>query len=99
VVETWVPIKGYEGLYEVSDLGRVYSLGRTIRGVRRGTECDITYKPKILKARNNRGYKYVSLCKDGVLKIAKGSFTCRKKFFRTCSWETVCPPRAAWISL
>jgi len=45
--EIWVPVKGYEGLYEVSNMGRVYSCGRTIECVRRGTTCLITYKPKI----------------------------------------------------
>ena len=26
--EHWLPVRGWEGLYEVSDLGRVRSLGR-----------------------------------------------------------------------
>lgn len=30
--EIWKPIEGYEGLYEISNLGRVKSLGRTNRG-------------------------------------------------------------------
>jgi predicted XRE-type DNA-binding protein len=35
--ERWLPVVGYEGLYEVSDLGRVRSLPRqTTRGVRGG---------------------------------------------------------------
>ena len=28
--ETWKDVRGYEGLYEVSDLGRIRSLGRTV---------------------------------------------------------------------
>lgn len=28
-IETWKAVRGYEGLYEVSDLGRIRSLGRT----------------------------------------------------------------------
>lgn len=28
--ETWKPVVGYEGLYEVSDLGRVKKVARTI---------------------------------------------------------------------
>lgn len=28
--ETWLPVVGYEGLYEVSDLGRLRSLARTV---------------------------------------------------------------------
>jgi hypothetical protein len=31
VIEIWRPVIGYEGLYEVSDLGRVRSLDRVIR--------------------------------------------------------------------
>ena len=30
-IETWKSVKGYEGLYEVSNLGRIRSLGRTCR--------------------------------------------------------------------
>lgn len=37
--ERWVPIEGYEGMYEVSDLGQVRSLDRVVpdryRGQRR----------------------------------------------------------------
>lgn len=30
VVERWLPVVGYEGLYEVSDLGRVRGINRTV---------------------------------------------------------------------
>lgn len=33
-MEIWKPVLGYEGLYEVSDHGRVRSVERTIRDVR-----------------------------------------------------------------
>lgn len=51
-METWKPIPGYEGLYEVSDIGRVRSLFR--------------YK-RILDTHPNKGngYIYVQLWKDG----------------------------------
>ena len=50
--ENWQPVKGYEGLYEVSDLGRVKSLKYG--------------KERILKTiENTRGYLLVNLCKDG----------------------------------
>jgi NUMOD4 motif/HNH endonuclease len=57
--ETWRPVMGYEGLYEVSDLGRVRSLDRmTGRRLRRG---------RILKAipQKRGGHLHVSLCADG----------------------------------
>ena len=51
-MEHWKAIAGYEGLYEVSDLGRVKSLGYG--------------KEKILKPGKTRGgYLYVNLHKDG----------------------------------
>lgn len=31
--ERWLPIVGYEGLYEISDRGRVWSVPRTVVGV------------------------------------------------------------------
>ena len=53
--EIWCPIKGYEGLYEVSDKGRVKSLKFG--------------KERILKpVRNTCGYLQVSLYKKGEMK-------------------------------
>ena len=54
-MEKWKEIAGYEGIYEVSDLGRVKSLN-----------YNHTSKEKILKQHNNtHGYLKVMLCKDG----------------------------------
>ena len=51
-METWKPIAGYEGLYEVSDLGRIKSLKYG--------------KEKIMKPQKiNNGYLLVELYKDG----------------------------------
>lgn len=51
--ETWKPVVGYEGLYEVSSEGNV-------RNVKTG---------KILKPKNNRrGYLFVGLYKNGAVK-------------------------------
>ena len=53
--EIWCPIKGYEGLYEVSDQGRVRSLKFG--------------KERILKpALTPQGYLIVGLCKNGEIK-------------------------------
>ena len=55
MTETWKSIAGYEGLYEVSDLGRVKSLKYG--------------KENILKpGKSGMGYRKVGLCKDGNLK-------------------------------
>ena len=60
--EEWRPIDGFEGLYEVSSLGQVKSLERTI--FKNGIPCK--KHEKILKGNLNcQNYKMVVLCKDG----------------------------------
>ena len=65
--EIWKPIKDYEGLYEVSNMGRVRSLDRMRWGGSRAGMCLI--KGIVLTPRpiwNN--YLTVNLCKNGVQK-------------------------------
>jgi hypothetical protein len=66
--EIWKPIEGYEGLYEVSNLGRVRSLDQVkTKPHPRNTSMTMTYKQKgkILKRKiNTSGYLYVDLWKD-----------------------------------
>lgn len=58
--EIWKDIKGYEGLYQISNLGRVKSLGNGNSN---------KSKLKIMKTTlNHKGYPMISLCKDGVSK-------------------------------
>ena len=62
--EVWKPIKGYEGIYEVSDLGRVRSLPRPKTSRNASGEYTFTTKPKILRTFTQRGgYQRVSLGK------------------------------------
>ena len=60
--EEWRPVVGYEGLYEVSNMGRVKSLERTVwngKGYFKTSE-------RILKpGKDKGGYLQVCLCKDG----------------------------------
>lgn len=57
--EIWKDIKGYEGLYQVSNSGRVRSLPR-IR--KTGSNGSTLYRGKILTPSiNKRGYKYISI--------------------------------------
>jgi hypothetical protein len=71
-IENWRPIPGYEGVYEVSDLGRVRFLGRQISVQGRFTR---TYPPKVLSpSPAGKGYLQVSLFSDGAqrwFKVAK----------------------------
>jgi hypothetical protein len=56
--ETWLPVAGWEGLYEVSDLGRVRSLKRKGGNNR-------WYGGKVLIPYPNKGYPAVPLCRGG----------------------------------
>ena len=62
---TWKPIKGYEHLYEVSDLGEIRSLDRRIKtNILHSTSRVIKGKPiKLNKKRN--GYLTADLSKEG----------------------------------
>lgn len=63
MIETWKDIKEYEGLYQVSDLGRVKSLPKPYKN-------NAISKDKILKQRvNDNGYCVVDLYKDGKRKV------------------------------
>lgn len=61
--EIWKDIVGYEGFYQVSNLGRVKGLPITTRfGARFKTHSERILKPSIGK----RGYVVVSLSKNGI---------------------------------
>ena len=62
--EEWRPIAGYEGLYAVSNMGRIKSLPRDTGNQYRERET-------ILKLRSYKtGYRYVNLYKDHKMKSA-----------------------------
>ena len=64
--ESWHPVAGYEGLYEVSDLGNVKSLRRASARSNNAGPFTIWLPEKLLTpSLNSRGYKTVSLYKDG----------------------------------
>lgn len=63
--EFWKPIPGFEGMYEVSNIGRVKSCKR-MRISRSGSLALV--KERMLKPRADKnGYLEVALCKDGKL--------------------------------
>ena len=62
--EIWKDIEGYEGLYQVSNFGRVKSLDRYV--LRNGNSLFV--KGIVLSQLNNRGYLTVRLCNSGKYK-------------------------------
>lgn len=66
--EIWKEIEGYEGLYEVSNMGRVRSLDRSV--IHRGKQ--MVLKGRVLKPGTNKeGYHFVILCKEGKKKLTR----------------------------
>lgn len=64
-IEVWKDIKGYEGLYQISNLGRVKSLSRTITVIDNNRIYSKTLKQKILyQELHNKGYLNVTLYKN-----------------------------------
>lgn len=68
--EVFKQIIGYEGLYKVSNYGRVYSVPRK------------TSKGGFLKLQTNKGYVQVGLSKKGVLKTEKVHQLVAKSFLQ-----------------
>lgn len=67
--EIWKPIKGWEGLYEISNLGRVKSISR-ICNADKGFHKNRTLKERILKPyKTRKGYLTVGLSNNGYKKF------------------------------
>lgn len=67
-MENWKDVKGYEGFYQVSDLGNVRSLARDV--YRQNGTFHHHVEEKILVPGINRYcYQYVNLCKNGKRKV------------------------------
>lgn len=60
--ETWKDVEGYKGFYQVSDRGSVRSLDRIV-SYANGVET--LHKGRVLKQENNKGYRRVTLSRDG----------------------------------
>lgn len=71
-MEKWVPIKGYENLYEISNLGRVKSLPKKWVA---GNNTTRNHTGKVLKPsytnKGRTGYQKVALFKNGKRKVYK----------------------------
>jgi NUMOD4 motif len=65
--EVWLPIKGYEGSYEVSNLGRVRSLDRVIfynKDTKAQSRSRLSKGRILAFALDSSGYPHIGLCKD-----------------------------------
>lgn len=69
--ELWQPVYGYEGLYEVSSLGRVRSLDRKIKHVRSKSGYCIRRGMLLNLQLDSYGYVVVSMCREGQEKTRK----------------------------
>ena len=70
--EIWTDVEGYEGLYQVSNLGRVKTLSKKHWCASRTTSKKWYYmaKEKVLKGQiSNAGYRLVGLTKDLKCKV------------------------------
>lgn len=65
--EIWKEVVGYEGLYEVSNLGRVKSVRKIVK-----RNTGFLVKPEVIKKQKvSKGYLTVALCKESVFKHKK----------------------------
>lgn len=63
--EIWKDVKGYEGLYKVSNIGNVMSLPRTWISANGSTR---SHNGKLVSSKGRGRYPRVILCKDGIVK-------------------------------
>lgn len=98
MIESWRPVKGYEGLYEVSNLSNIRSKDKVV-------ECRNNYdirstrvmkgrvlKPLLKHSRDKAKYYYVTLCdKDHIKKRYKWHTVVAKSFPELCGqWFEGC---------
>ena len=69
--EIWKDIKGYEGLYQVSNFGNVKSLERRVNSCNGGRNKKEKY---IISTDNGNGYKIVGLSKKHKRKNVDGEW-------------------------
>jgi hypothetical protein len=87
-MERWLPVVGYEGLYEVSDRGQVRSLDRTEEYVGRWGHSVIRQRrARMMRISfDAKGYHKVTFCQDGKEE------TCRVSRLVLTAFDQPCPP-------
>ena len=67
-IELWLPLKGYEGLYEISNKGQVRSIDRQLTCVRKGRIVHRIVRGKVIRQfLSPKGYHQAGIYKDGVM--------------------------------
>ena len=68
-MEKWVDIKGYEGLYMISDQGNIKALPKYVPYTHaNGKQCYRAAKEQIMTPHDNgNGYQYITLRKNKVI--------------------------------
>ena len=67
--EVWKDVEGYEGLYQISSLGRIKTCKRKVHVSHQGYDGFRITTERLLKTRINQfGYETVKLCKDNKYK-------------------------------
>lgn len=64
-MERWLPVRGFEGLYEVSSLGRVRSIARVVPH-RTGGRLTLPERVLVGSRRGKRRYHMVNLWKENI---------------------------------
>lgn len=67
MTEIWKDIPGYDGLYQVSNLGNVKRCKKSWRSGK-NNEALVTLQEKIISGGDRKGYKCVGLWKNGIAK-------------------------------
>lgn len=68
--EIWKDIQGYEGLYQISNKGRVKTPKKKVHKIIKGKECYPLYEEKILKISNHNknGYLKINISNNNIQK-------------------------------
>lgn len=70
MIEIWKDIPGFEGRYQVSNMGRVRSVDRVVRAVSKtGREYERKVQGTVLSPGNCRGYQIVNLSQTGTIAV------------------------------
>ena len=95
-MEIWKDIKGYEGLYQISNYGRVKSLTKTVVREKMG---NFEKNEIIMKPTKHKGYFSIMLSKNGVSKMYKVHRLVAEEFVSKYDYKSVAEENRSLIDL